>query len=83
MGGTLRRIRRIIDLIGVDPDYQRQGLGTGLCDADYRLNSPHSHWLVGTQAANTKSIRFYEDAGFRYRNGSYVFNRHLENQELL
>jgi len=38
---------------------------------------------VGTQAANTKSIRFYEDAGFRYRNGSYVFNRHLENQELL
>ena len=74
---------RIIDLIGVDPDYQRQGLGTGLCDAGFRLSSTDSHWLVGTQAANTRSIRFYEDAGFRYRNSSYVFHRHLENQKLL
>ncbi len=74
-GGT--RVRTI-DLIGVTPSAQRQGVGTALVAAfisNYRETSGRLE--VGTQVANTPSIALYERCGFTIRRARSVMHAHL------
>lgn len=68
-----------IDLVGVGLDHQGQGVGTALARhflAHCRgRNEPA---LVGTQAANIPSLRFYARAGFAPVASSYVFHAHVD-----
>ena len=72
--------RLIIDLIGVDPAWQGQGLGREMIlhaarhgTGDGRLPAT---MMVGTQACNTPSVRLYESLGFRLRSAQYVLHYH-------
>lgn len=72
--------RLIIDLIGVDPARQGQGLGREMIlhaarhgIGDDRIPATIS---VGTQAANTPSVRLYESLGLRLRSAQYVTHHH-------
>lgn len=74
-GGT--RVRTI-DLIGVAPSAQRQGVGTALVASfisSYRETSGRLE--VGTQVANTPSIALYERCGFTVRRARSVMHAHL------
>lgn len=73
----------VIDLIGVDKNSQGRGIGRNMilfaarCGiGDGRV--PES-MMVGTQAANTASVRLYESLGFRLGRAQYVF--HFHNRE--
>lgn len=67
-----------IDLVAVDPPKQGLGLGRALLDAFVAYYAPtHPHLRVGTQVANAHSIAFYERAGFRMVDSSYVLHMHL------
>lgn len=66
-----------IDLIGVAPEYHGHGVGTALVAkfvGEWRGRT--SALRVGTQAANIRSIRFYERLGFRAAESSFVFHAH-------
>lgn len=72
--------RLVIDLIGVDPARQGQGLGREMIlhaarhgIGDGRIPATIS---VGTQAANIPSVRLYESLGLRLRSAQYVAHRH-------
>lgn len=69
---------RVIDLIGVSSDDQNRGIGSALVNhfTEATRDECDIH-LVGTQAANTPSIRFYEKLGFRQREAKIVFHSHL------
>lgn len=67
----------VIDLVGVDPSCQRRGVGRALVhrflthyEADCREQR------VGTQAANTPSLRLYQEMGFAIAESAYVVHRH-------
>ena len=69
---------RVIDLIGVDPAQQGRGVGTALLAHFIREEGPRSLRLeVGTQGANTRSLRLYERMGFRTARCQYVLHRHV------
>lgn len=70
----------VIDLIGVDSRWQGKGIGKALIrhaatqgTGDGRLPT---RMIVGTQAANTPSVRLYESLGFRLRAAQYVMHYH-------
>lgn len=67
----------VIDLVGVAPEYQRQGVGAAL--VRYFVDS----WAgrveklrVGTQIANIASLKLYQRCGFELAESSYVFHGH-------
>ncbi len=67
----------VIDLIAVDPDAHREGVGKSL--VGYLLNDAtrvDRMVEVGTQAANVASVRFYEALGFRYAGAIQVLHAH-------
>ena len=65
----------IIDLIGVDSDHQGQGVGGQLIAAFQEHYSPRVRVLrVGTQAANTPSLRLYQKMGFRFASSAFVLH---------
>lgn len=67
----------IIDLIAVAPSHQGMGLATALIRTAAEVCQPRcDRFLVGTQIANTKSIRAYEKLGFRVCGASYLFHYH-------
>ncbi len=70
------RGERVIDLIGVHPDFRRQGLGRALCLAAEQHADGAAAMLVGTQVANIPSVRLYESLGYRLAHAHYVFHRH-------
>lgn len=73
-GGRLR----VIDLIGVGPDHQARGVGTALVARFVRDAAETCDRLrVGTQAANTGSIRFYERLGFETVETRYVLHANV------
>lgn len=68
---------RVIDLIGVDPAFQGQGVGRALVAHFIREYAGKCEWLVvGTQAANIPSVRLYETCGFRLAETAYVLHAH-------
>jgi ribosomal protein S18 acetylase RimI-like enzyme len=76
-----RGIVRVIDLIGVDPAHQGGGIGKALVSRFICEEGPRSMRLeVGTQAANTRSLRFYEGMGFRTERSQYVLHRHVPDR---
>ncbi|HXX95053.1 MAG TPA: GNAT family N-acetyltransferase [Planctomycetota bacterium] len=78
-GGTVR----VIDLMGVDPPVQGRGVGRSLVAHFIREEGPRSVRLeVGTQAANTRSLRLYEAMGFRTERTQYVLHRHVPDGPL-
>jgi ribosomal protein S18 acetylase RimI-like enzyme len=72
--------RLIIDLIGVDPVLQGQGLGREMILHAARHgigdNRIPAIITVGTQAANIPSVRLYESLGLRLRSAQYVAHHH-------
>lgn len=73
----------VIDLIGVSGAHQQHGVGTALVQAfvrDWRTRV--SELRVGTQAANIRSLRFYESNGFRISDTSFVLHAHVRNGQV-
>ena len=69
-----------IDLIGVDPEHQGQGVGRSLSLRFIReWRGRADRLLVGTQAANIPALRLYELLGFRISETSYVLHAHLHD----
>ena len=71
---------RVIDLIAVDPDHRRLGLGAALCNGSEQELGDCKELVVGTQACNTPSVRMYERVGFRFISAGYVFHFHGGSQ---
>lgn len=70
----------IIDLIGVAPESQGQGIARAMiCYAAMNGIGDHrqpARIRVGTQAANTPSMRLYESLGLRMHSAQYVMHYH-------
>lgn len=66
----------VIDLVAVDPDHQSAGIGRAMIAFSAEHCGTAPNLLVGTQAANVGSIRFYESLGFRVVRTEYVLHRH-------
>lgn len=69
----LKRELWLIDLIAVSPNNQGQGVGSSLILA---LNREYGPLDAGTQAANTASLRLYQNAGFFVQSTNFVLHRH-------
>jgi ribosomal protein S18 acetylase RimI-like enzyme len=75
----------VVDLIGLDSAWQGQGIGRDMIlyaalhgTGDGRVPSAMK---VGTQAANTPSVRLYESLGFRLTSAHYVMHFHGVTKE--
>jgi len=66
----------IIDLIAVAGDHQGNKLASAMIQFAAQENASLDRYLVGTQIANTPSLRAYEKLGFRVCDASYVFHYH-------
>lgn len=70
----------IIDLVGVAIESQGHGLGSELVCSAARHGAARlggtSRVVVGTQAANTRSVRLYESHGLRLASAQYVLHYH-------
>jgi ribosomal protein S18 acetylase RimI-like enzyme len=65
----------VIDLIGVAPEHQGEGVGRTLVRG--LLGLVPGSVIVGTQAANVGSIRFYERLGFLVTQTVYNLHMHV------
>ena len=66
----------IIDLIAVDSEYRNRGIASDLIHYAEKNCGMVKRILVGSQLSNFKSLRMYENLGFRFCNASYVFHMH-------
>jgi ribosomal protein S18 acetylase RimI-like enzyme len=67
----------VIDLVGVDKQYQRRRVGAALTQAFIDHYRPSASSLqVGTQVANVPSMRLYERLGFSISKTQYVLHLH-------
>lgn len=74
----------VIDLVGVADDAQGRGVGTALTAHFVREWKGRADELrVGTQVANTRSLRLYERLGFRIADSAYVLHAHYRGGELV
>ena len=67
----------VIDLIAVSPD--QQGLGIGKSMISFAIQNcleGNPTVIVGTQIANTNSLKTYNNLGFRTSSAQYVFHLH-------
>jgi ribosomal protein S18 acetylase RimI-like enzyme len=70
----------VIDLVGVSRDCRRRGVGAALVQAFVdHYHSPSRALQVGTQVANTGSIRLYERLGFSLVKSQYVLHMHVRD----
>jgi len=72
----------VIDLVAVDPDAHRNGVGKSLII--HLLNDAARAGrvvTVGTQAANVHSVRLYETLGFRYTGATQVLHAHDQREQ--
>ena len=67
----------IIDLIGVDKNYQRRGIAKNMIDFAISENSDIDHVFVGTQIGNIPSINLYQKMDFFLDYAKYVFHLHI------
>jgi ribosomal protein S18 acetylase RimI-like enzyme len=66
-----------IDLVGVAPQFQRRGVGRALVRAFMLYAAGRAERLqVGTQIANTPSLRLYQRCGFGIGSAAYVLHGH-------
>ena len=71
---------RSIDLIAVGVSFQRRGVGRVLVERFIDEGGKKiRRLLVGTQAANTPSIRLYEQTGFCVDRTQYVLHMHVRS----
>lgn len=71
----------IIDLIAVESNHSKKGLGTELIEAINVFFPKVNKIIVGTQIANISAMRFYENCGFRVASAQYVLHYHgVENE---
>ncbi len=72
--------RLVIDLIAVQPDSARKGRARAMIGFAARRGTGDARrprgMLVGTQAANTASVRLYESLGFRLSGAKLVLHHH-------
>jgi ribosomal protein S18 acetylase RimI-like enzyme len=66
----------VIDLIAVDPRHQRQRLASAMIAFAMAGLAGFDRVRVGTQVANTASLRLYEKLGFCACGAYYVLHRH-------
>lgn len=66
----------VIDLIAVEPSRQGSGVGRSMFAFALACCGSAPKVVVGTQAANTRSLRFYESLGFRVAATTFVLHRH-------
>lgn len=64
-----------IDLIGVAAPFRRRGIAAALIAAAGKIAGTQT-LRVGTQIANTPSLRLYETLGFRIAESHYVLHYH-------
>jgi GNAT superfamily N-acetyltransferase len=77
-GNDAGRAYRAIDLIGVAPAYQGQGIGQALVAFFVDFYKDRSDFLqVGTQIANLPSLRLYPKFGFSLVKSAYVMHLHV------
>jgi len=68
----------VIDLIGVAPRYQGKGVGAALTAFFVRhYREKFGSLQVGTQVANTPSVRLYQKLGFFISKAQYVMHGHF------
>ncbi len=69
---------RVIDLIAVAPGFQRRGVGRALT-TNFVTSYPNQgdRLRVGTQVANTPSLRLYTSLGFQPIQSTYVLHAHI------
>lgn len=67
----------IIDLVGVDTNHQRRGIGSALVASFVEKAGPSEGRRVVTQAANIPSLALYERFGFRVTRTGYVLHMHV------
>jgi ribosomal protein S18 acetylase RimI-like enzyme len=78
------KIVHVIDLIGVDPAAQGQGVGRCLVEKFVEESWGIAEELeVGTQVANIRSSRLYERCGFMVRGACYVLHAHFCKGEIV
>jgi ribosomal protein S18 acetylase RimI-like enzyme len=66
----------IIDLIAVEPSSAGQGVASAMIGFAAKHCRVTGAVVVGTQVANTRSIRLYERLGFQLQSAQYVFHHH-------
>jgi len=75
---------RVIDLIGIQPEYQRIGAGRQLID--FFINDSVNKYnilRVGTQIANVPSMNFYQRCGFHITESAYVLHAHVHDGKVI
>lgn len=66
----------VIDLIAVDESLRGKGIAAAMIYYAEHSFSSYQQMVVGTQIANTPSVRLYEKLGFRLRSAHYVYHYH-------
>ncbi len=66
----------IIDLIAVKVDAQGRGIGRALVNASNRTRSADGVFKIGTQLANSPSMRLYSQCGLSIESAQYIFHYH-------
>jgi len=70
----------VIDLVGVRPGSRGKGLGRSMIAfAAHACLGVSAPMIVGTQIANSGSLRLYENLGFRVSSASHVLHLHRED----
>ena len=72
---THENAKTIIDLIAVAPEWQGKRIGHAMVALANKICGS-SGFLVGTQAANVESQRFYQALGLRTKASQYVLHYH-------
>jgi ribosomal protein S18 acetylase RimI-like enzyme len=71
----------VIDLIAVDERHRRKGIANAMISYAESQCGDFETIRVGTQVANTPSLRFYGKAGFLVSASNYVFHYHHPSPE--
>jgi len=75
---------RVIDLIGIQSEYQRMGAGRQLVDFFINDSVGKCNILrVGTQIANVPSMNFYQRCGFHITESAYVLHAHVHDGKVI
>jgi GNAT superfamily N-acetyltransferase len=75
---------RVIDLIGIHPEYQQMGAGRQLVEAFISDSVQTCDLLrVGTQVCNYPSLHLYEKCGFSIAEAAYVLHAHVQDGRVI